>query len=835
MTDTERERDFYRQQSNDLGRRLLRLQEEENRARRAARRNRTAATLIREAYNIADLDVSMDEIGRKFIQIILNILSVDRAAVFEFSPDKNCFIPRYYMGFSRTEKTNLDIPVQFPEFCFANSRSPVGPVCEALCSAAGAPYLLWAFNPQAKLALLVANSTEDQHLHCPFEEADREIIEGALNVFIAIKERKQIEKALRASERKYRELVENANSIIMRMDTDGRVMFFNEFAQDFFGYREKEILGQYVVGSIVPEFESTGRNLSELMANICGDPENFPSNENENIRKDGSIVRVAWTNRAVYDAEGKNIGVLCVGNDITELMRIEAALRESEANYHAVFDSINDAIFIHDIKTGDILDVNKKMCEMFGYNREDVCNRNIEVMSAGKPPHSQKDAMRWIRRAAGGEPQLFQWLSRKRGGRLFWVEVSLKRIVIGGKDRMLAVVRDISERKRLQEQLIQSQKVEAIGRLAGGVAHDFNNLLTAISGYSDLLLSSLGEQDSLRKDIEEIKKAATKATSLTRQLLAFSRRQPLKAVVLDLNAVVVDMERMLRRIIGEDIEMVSKLEPALARVKADHGQIEQVIMNMVVNARDAMPRGGRLTVETENTVIKKDYSMAIPEASPGRFVCVSVTDMGAGMDRETIERIFDPFFSTKGPDKGAGLGLAIAYGIVKQHGGWINVYSEPGRGSVFKIYLPALAEGNGKRAGEEELSRQPCGLGEKILLVEDDEGFSKFIALALTENGYVVREAVCVKDGLSVFKANGGDFQLIVADMALPDGKGSQMVEQLLSIKPELRVVLVSGYPQQLEEEMAMSERGFRFLQKPCSLSDLLRAVGGEASREVDL
>ncbi|MGQ9627817.1 MAG: ATP-binding protein, partial [Anaerolineae bacterium] len=386
-----------------------------------------------------------------------------------------------------------------------------------------------------------------------------------------------------------------------------------------------------------------------------------------------------------------------------------------------------------------------------------------------------------------------------------------------------AIGRDITKQVRLEEQLRQSQKMEAIGRLAGGVAHDFNNLLTTILGYSDFLLYRLGPEDPLRGDIETIRKAGERAASLTRQLLAFSRRQMLQPRVLDLNLVVAEVEKMLRRLIGEDIELVSILEPSLKRVKADLGQIEQVIMNLAVNARDAMPEGGTLAIKTENVTVDEEYCKFVPEARPGEFVRLSIEDTGVGMDKEIRQHLFEPFFTTK--EGGTGLGLAVVYGIVKQHEGWINVYTEPGQGSTFKVYLPAFSlepEGEPeKRVSLEEFR----GRGEKILVVEDDEGVREFATRVLRENGYVVFEAATAEEALDVFEGEKEDFHLVFSDVVLPDKPGLQLIDELLTRKPELRVLLSSGYADRKSQWRIIRERGFRFLQKPYASADLLRVI----------
>ena len=391
---------------------------------------------------------------------------------------------------------------------------------------------------------------------------------------------------------------------------------------------------------------------------------------------------------------------------------------------------------------------------------------------------------------------------------------------------------DITERKRAQEekkmmqaQLLQAQKMEAVGKLAGGVAHDFNNLLTTIHGYTELAMMELNETEPLYRDLKEIHLAAVRAASLTRQLLLFSRKQPMELTPLIINRTIDELLKMLNRLIGEDIAINTVLEPDLWTVRADAGNIEQVIMNLAVNARDAMPKGGRLTIKTENVTLDEEVCKVIPEARPGKFVCLSVEDTGVGMDKDIIQHIFEPFFSTKEVGRGTGLGLSVVYGSVKQHEGWINIYSEPGRGSTFKVYLPAFSV-RLEEETEEMISLQEFqGSGERILLVEDEEGVRKLANKALSKNGYVVFEAANAKEAMDIFEREEGKFHLVFSDVVLPDKTGLQLVHQLLSRKPELQILLSSGYTDDKSQWSAITKRGFRFLQKPYPLPDLLRAI----------
>ena len=381
------------------------------------------------------------------------------------------------------------------------------------------------------------------------------------------------------------------------------------------------------------------------------------------------------------------------------------------------------------------------------------------------------------------------------------------------------------EKEKMEAQLLAAQKMEAIGNLAGGMAHDFNNLLQAIMGYAEMLGDQFTPDDPRSEDLEEIQKATSRAASLTRQLLAFSRRQPLQPKVTGLNSIIANLKNMLLRLIPEDIDLVTTLEPDLANVEVDPGQIEQIIMNLTVNARDAMPEGGRITIKNENVIIDKNYCEAFSYARPGEFVCLSIEDTGDGMDKETIEHIFEPFFTTKGPGEGSGLGLSVVYGIAKQHEGWINVDSEPGRGTMFKLYLPvsslAQEEKNKKKISIQTL----VGKGERILLVEDEEVVRESVAKVLDKTGHDVITAKTTQEALDIFDREKGDFNLVLSDVVLPDGTGIQLIDQLLSQKPDLRVLLSSGYTDHKAQWPVIQERGFRFIQKPFKRENLLQAV----------
>lgn len=411
----------------------------------------------------------------------------------------------------------------------------------------------------------------------------------------------------------------------------------------------------------------------------------------------------------------------------------------------------------------------------------------------------------------------------RANGEEFPIEASISNIEIAGEQLFTVILRDVSERKQLEDQYRQAQKMEAVGRLAGGVAHDFNNLLTIINGYSELLLEGLPRGDPAKKMIAEIKGAGERAVGLTRQLLAFSRKQVLVLVRLDLNGLLSEMGKMLKRLIGEDIELTVRTAPDLWPIRADPGQIEQIVMNLVVNARDAMPQGGNLTIETRNVELSESYRETHPEVEPGRYVQLSVADSGCGMDAATRARAFEPFFSTKG-EKGTGLGLATVYGIVKQSGGHVEVYSEPGLGSTFKIYLPEDKSPGPTRKSSHLPQRSLRGT-ETILVVEDEAGVRALTRQILQNRGYTVLEAENGVEALAVSGQHAGPIHLLLTDVVMPQMSGRELAVQLTKLRPETRTLYLSGYTDDAIVRHGVLEASMSFLQKPFSSDSLARMV----------
>ena len=382
-----------------------------------------------------------------------------------------------------------------------------------------------------------------------------------------------------------------------------------------------------------------------------------------------------------------------------------------------------------------------------------------------------------------------------------------------------------AEKERIQAQLHQSQKMEAVGILAGGIAHDFNNLLTAIQVSADLAMLELPESDSVYTTLQEIHRVASNAGDLAKQMLLFSRKHPMEYAPMRLNQVVTDLQKMLRRLIGEDIEIETRLDTALWNVMADKGTMEQVVMNLAINARDAMPKGGRLIIQTENENIKGKSVHSDSDARCGKFVKLTIQDNGMGMDKEILSHIFEPFFSTKSPGKGTGLGLSVVYGIIKQHEGWITTSSAPGEGSTFEIYLPASIESAVSSSKKKKVSANPCGKGERILIVEDERIVQESTDKALVKSGYSVLSASNGAEALKIFENEGGAFDLVFSDVVLPDRNGIELVETLKSKNPKIKVLLSSGYTDYKAQWPVIIERGFQYLQKPYMMNNLLQTL----------
>ena len=538
----------------------------------------------------------------------------------------------------------------------------------------------------------------------------------------------------------------------------------------------------------------------------------------------GVLVVQHYRNEKSYDQRDLEF-LESVGGHIAlaiERRRVEEELRKNEAMQRLLFEYNPLPTWLYEISTLRFLKVNRAALELYGYTAQEFEQMSVLEIH---PSEQRETAFDYLKELKAESEEHEFWLHRAREGRTFEVETISHELKYAGKRVRLVVAQDISERRQLEGQLRQAQKMEAVGRLAGGVAHDFNNLLMVIKGHTELLLNALGPAEPISRKVEQIDKAADRATALTRQLLAFSRMQVLQPQIISLNSVVEEMGKLLPRLIGEDIELMVRTEDELGTVRADASQMEQVLMNLAVNARDAMPNGGKLIIETRNVQLDHSYTATHPLMKPGPYVQLVVTDSGIGMDAETQAHIFEPFFTTKEKGKGTGLGLAMVYGIVKQSGGFIWVYSELGKGTSFKIYLPRLGQKEDEVGFSTNTGEVPMG-SETVLLTEDEQDVREIAREFLESGGYRVIEAKDGVEAMELANRHRGEIQLLVTDMVMPGMTGQELAVQLQSEHPGLCVVFMSGYSEHAATEMANADPSVRLMTKPFSRAAILRTVG---------
>ncbi|MBP7865854.1 MAG: PAS domain S-box protein [Acidobacteria bacterium] len=633
---------------------------------------------------------------------------------------------------------------------------------------------------------------------------------------IDITERKRTEEALRESERQFRLLAENSVDMITRHSPDGSFRYVSPASRRLFGYEPEDLVGRSAFDIIHPD-DQPRIELSRVRA---VESPKADLNVFRFLRKDGTCTWVEAASRSISDpASGEVTEIQVSTRDITERRRAEDALRALSSRQEAMLSAIPDILMevdTHKVYTW----ANQAGLAFFG---DDVVGREARFYFEG-----DQDTYRLVQPIFDGREDVIYLESwqRRRDGRkrllAWWCRVLKddRGNVAGG----LSTARDITEQRALEEQLLQSQKMESIGRLAGGVAHDFNNSLQLISGYADMALSSAEPGSGLHENLQVIRQAAARSAELTRQLLAFARKQTVNPVVLDLNETLAGMLRMLRRLIGEGIELEWKPGAALWPVEVDPVQVDQVLANLAVNARDAVGGAGRVTIATANAVLDPAYCEAYPDASPGEYVLLEVADNGCGMGPDVLSRLFEPFFTTKELGQGTGLGLATVYGIVRQNNGVISVRSEPGRGTVFSIHLPRVRTAPVRKPAT-DVERKPARGTETVLLVEDDEEILDLAEAALRKYGYAVLAARSPREALDLLHRHDGPAHLLVTDVVMPGINGKALSRKVAALRPGIRTLFISGHPADTIARHGVLEPGVQFLQKPFTVHALVNKV----------
>src|SRR6185312_3336358 len=654
-----------------------------------------------------------------------------------------------------------------------------------------------------------------------FGEREKDILQFVSTQVAMAIERKRAEEAVRTSEGQLKALLDSALDACVTMDETGRLTSWSAAAEAVFGWPASEAIGRSLAETIIPQQHREGhtRGLARFLETGEG-PILRQRIEITALHRDGREFPVELTVTPIRLGDHWLFGAFV--RDLTEAKHAEQALRRSEASYRGLVEHAAYGIY-RATADGKFLMVNPALFTMLGFPSAD----DLLTMDASRDVYVDPSARtRILARCEQFGSAIEEVAWSRRDGSVITVRLNGRpvRAPDGTIECFEFIVDDVTEQRALEERLRQTQKMEAVGRLAGGIAHDFNNLLTAILGSVDFLRRALGPEHPEHAETEEIQKAAVRAADLTRQLLAFSRQQVLAPKVLDVDALVTNLEKMLRRLIGEDVELRFVAKASRAAVLADPGQLEQVIVNLVVNARDAMPRGGKLTIETAIVDLDAGYAWEHGTVEPGRYVMLAVTDTGVGIDRAAQARLFEPFFTTKEFGKGTGLGLATVYGIVKQSGGYIWVYSEPGQGATFKVYLPRVEPAGEPAAAPQPPARAPGGT-ETILLAEDEAAVRTLARRILEKHGYKLLLAATGRDGVQVAEQHAAPIDLLVTDVVMPEMGGRELAQRLTARQPGLKVLFLSGYTDDAIVHHGVLDAGVALLQKPFKPDDLVRKI----------
>lgn len=636
----------------------------------------------------------------------------------------------------------------------------------------------------------------------------------------ALREKEKAVEALQDSEKRYRRLFESARDGILILDANsGEVVDVNPFMLELLGYAYDDFLGKHLweIGPF-KDVSASKVAFKTLRDNKYIRYEDLPLET-----ADGRIVEVEFVSN-VYLVDHAQV-IQCNIRDVTERRQVEA---ERERLLSAIEQA--DEMIVITNPDGAIQYVNPAFERVTGYTRQEVIGQNPHILKSGKQrPDFYRKLWETI---SGGNTFKGRVVNKRKDGSFFTEEATISPVHdnSGRIVNYVAVKHDITEHLRLAAQFQQAQKMESVGRLAGGVAHDYNNMLSVIIGYTELALDKVDPSDPLHADLNEIFKAAKRSTEITRQLLAFARKQTISPKVIDVNETVEGMLKMLQRLIGEDINLAWLPEEGLRSIKIDPGQVDQILANLCVNAQDAIAGVGRITIETHTVAFDAAYCADHTGFVPGDFVLLSVSDDGCGMDKETLNSIFEPFFTTKDEGLGTGLGLATVFGIVKQNNGFINIYSEPGKGTTFRIYFPRHV-GKAEKIRAETVTEIPSSQGETVLLVEDEPAIIKMTQMMLERLGYQVLTTGKPSEALHLAGNHAGEIHLLITDVVMPEINGRELADQLCDLFPDIKTLFMSGYPTNVIAHRGVLEEGVNFIQKPFFIKELaakVREVLGE-------
>jgi PAS domain S-box-containing protein len=644
-----------------------------------------------------------------------------------------------------------------------------------------------------------------------------------------ITESKLAVEALRESERRYRELVQNANSAIIRYQTDGAITFFNEYAQKFFGYSPEEAIGKHI-GILLPEQESSGKDLTRLVQGIIEHPHRYINSINENICSDGRRVWMNWTNRPILDPNGQLAEILTVGSDITTRKKAEDALLEGRARLEGALESMSDAVFISDTE-GRFIEFNEAFAAFHRFENKRSCLKSIadypKILDVSLPDGTPVPIEMWVvNRALRGETDTNAEyrLKRKDTGETWlgsynFAPIRNKENVIVGS---VVACRDITENRKLLDQLHQAQKMESIGNLAGGIAHDFNNILSSIIGFTELALDDAAKGSTIEDSLQEIFTAGKRARDLVKQILAFSRQSEGEIKPLQVDTIAKEVLKFIRSTIPTAITIKQNINNDSVTM-GNPTQIHQIIMNLCTNAAQAMEdRGGILEVNLNDVVMDNDSNMEAKGLKPGSYLELTISDTGAGIAPEIIDKIFEPYFTTKEQGKGTGMGLAMVHGIVENYGGKVTVNSTPGQGTLFAVYLPVIRKHGEQRTYEPEFL--PTGT-ERILFVDDEAPLAKMGGQVLERLGYSVTTRTNSIEALELFRAEPNDFDLVISDVTMPNMTGDELAIEMMKIRPDIPLILCSGYSKKISDESATHIGIKAFVCKPIVKADFAKTV----------